>query len=92
MADKRLPAYLNVLEGRGRLHHVKKDEAGIDATRKHKFPARSIPPQEDLHRVDAHKSLKTCFSFSLVVRVTPPDGLLGTGLSTTAFTLRALGF
>ena len=29
---------------------------------------------------------------SLVVRVTPTDGLLGTGLSTTAFTLRALGF
>ncbi len=29
---------------------------------------------------------------SLVVRVTPSDGLAGAGLSTTAFTLRSLGF
>lgn len=29
-------------------------KVGIDATRKHKFPARSIPPKEDLDRVDAH--------------------------------------
>jgi hypothetical protein len=29
---------------------------GIDATRKHKFPARSIPPREDLDRVDARWS------------------------------------
>jgi len=28
-------------------------KVGIDATRKHKFPARSIPPKEDLDRVDA---------------------------------------
>ncbi len=27
---------------------------GIDATRKHTFPARSIPPKDDLDRVDAH--------------------------------------
>jgi hypothetical protein len=27
-------------------------KVGIDATRKHKFPARSIPPKEDLDRVD----------------------------------------
>ncbi len=29
-------------------------KVGIDATRKHKFPARSVPPKEDLDRVDAH--------------------------------------
>ena len=28
-------------------------KVGIDATRKHAFPARSIPPSEDLARVDA---------------------------------------
>jgi len=28
-------------------------KVGIDATRKHKFPARSIPPKEDMARVDA---------------------------------------
>jgi 4-hydroxy-3-polyprenylbenzoate decarboxylase len=28
-------------------------KVGIDATRKHTFPARSIPPPEDLARVDA---------------------------------------
>jgi len=28
-------------------------KVGIDATRKHPFPARSIPPREDLDRVDA---------------------------------------
>jgi UbiD family decarboxylase len=29
-------------------------KVGIDATRKHKFPARSIPPKEDMAKVDAH--------------------------------------
>ncbi len=29
-------------------------KVGIDATRKHKFPARSIPPKEDMNKVDAH--------------------------------------
>ncbi|MBI4456029.1 MAG: UbiD family decarboxylase [Acidobacteria bacterium] len=28
-------------------------KVGIDATRKHKFPARSIPPKEDLDKIDA---------------------------------------
>ena len=28
-------------------------KVGIDATRKHRFPARSMPPREDLERVDA---------------------------------------
>jgi UbiD family decarboxylase len=28
-------------------------KVGVDATRKHAFPARSIPPKEDLDRVDA---------------------------------------
>jgi UbiD family decarboxylase len=28
-------------------------KVGIDATRKHKFPARSIPPKEDMAKVDA---------------------------------------
>jgi UbiD family decarboxylase len=31
-------------------------KVGIDATRKHKFPARSIPPKADLDRVDAQWS------------------------------------
>jgi UbiD family decarboxylase len=31
-------------------------KVGIDATRKHKFPARSIPPRADLDRVDAQWS------------------------------------
>ena len=29
-------------------------KVGVDATCKHTFPARSVPPQEDLDRVDAH--------------------------------------
>jgi 4-hydroxy-3-polyprenylbenzoate decarboxylase len=33
---------------------VLSSKVGVDATRKHTFPARSIPPQEDLDRVDAH--------------------------------------
>lgn len=33
---------------------VLSSKVGVDATRKHKFPARSIPPQVDLDRVDAH--------------------------------------
>jgi len=32
---------------------VPSSKIGVDATRKHKFPARSIPPKEDLDRVDA---------------------------------------
>jgi 3-polyprenyl-4-hydroxybenzoate decarboxylase len=28
-------------------------KVGIDATRKHHFPARSVPPRDDLDRVDA---------------------------------------
>jgi len=31
---------------------VLSSKVGVDATRKHKFPARSIPPKEDLDRVD----------------------------------------
>ena len=33
---------------------VLSSKVGVDATRKHKFPARSVPPKEDLDRVDAH--------------------------------------
>jgi UbiD family decarboxylase len=33
---------------------VLSSKVGVDATRKHRFPARSIPPQADLDRVDAH--------------------------------------
>jgi UbiD family decarboxylase len=29
-------------------------KVGIDATRKHKFPARSVPPKEDMAKIDAH--------------------------------------
>jgi UbiD family decarboxylase len=32
---------------------VLSSKVGVDATRKHTFPARSIPPREDLDRVDA---------------------------------------
>jgi len=32
---------------------VPSSKIGVDATRKHAFPARSIPPKEDLDRVDA---------------------------------------
>ncbi|PWU24510.1 MAG: hypothetical protein C5B48_05990 [Candidatus Rokuibacteriota bacterium] len=36
--------------------HARKEvlssKVGVDATRKHKFPARSIPPQEDMERID----------------------------------------
>jgi len=32
---------------------VLSSKVGVDATRKHKFPARSIPPKEDLDRIDA---------------------------------------
>ena len=32
---------------------VLSSKVGVDATRKHTFPARSVPPQEDLDRVDA---------------------------------------
>ena len=35
-------------------HEILSSKVGVDATRKHKFPARSIPPKEDLDRVDAH--------------------------------------
>ena len=33
---------------------VLSSKVGVDATRKHRFPARSVPPKEDLDRVDAH--------------------------------------
>jgi len=33
---------------------VLSSKVGVDATRKHTFPARSVPPQQDLDRVDAH--------------------------------------
>jgi len=33
---------------------VLSSKVDVDATRKHKFPARSVPPKEDLDRVDAH--------------------------------------
>ncbi len=32
---------------------IASSKVGVDATRKHKFPARSVPPKEDLDRVDA---------------------------------------
>ena len=32
---------------------VLSSKVGVDATRKHAFPARSVPPREDLDRVDA---------------------------------------
>ncbi|PYM15126.1 MAG: hypothetical protein DMD81_15955, partial [Candidatus Rokuibacteriota bacterium] len=32
---------------------VLSSKVGVDATRKHKFPARSVPPKEDLDQVDA---------------------------------------
>ena len=32
---------------------VLSSKVGVDATRKHPFPARSIPPRADLDRVDA---------------------------------------
>jgi 3-polyprenyl-4-hydroxybenzoate decarboxylase len=35
---------------------VLSSKVGVDATRKHRFPARSIPPKEDLDRVDAQWS------------------------------------
>jgi UbiD family decarboxylase len=35
---------------------VLSSKVGVDATRKHTFPARSIPPKEDLDRVDAQWS------------------------------------
>jgi UbiD family decarboxylase len=35
---------------------VLSSKVGIDATRKHRFPARSIPPKEDLDRVDGQWS------------------------------------
>jgi 3-polyprenyl-4-hydroxybenzoate decarboxylase len=35
---------------------VLSSKVGVDATRKHTFPARSIPPQVDLDRVDAQWS------------------------------------
>ena len=31
---------------------VLSSQVGVDATHKHKFPARSIPPQEDMDRID----------------------------------------
>jgi len=37
----------------GERQFVPSSKIGVDATRKHKFPARSIPPKEDLDRVDA---------------------------------------
>jgi hypothetical protein len=32
---------------------VLSSKVGIDATRKHRFPARSIPPKDDLDRADS---------------------------------------
>jgi hypothetical protein len=36
--------------------HARKEvlssQVGVDATHKHKFPARSIPPQVDMDRID----------------------------------------
>ncbi|MBI4454270.1 MAG: UbiD family decarboxylase [Acidobacteria bacterium] len=45
-------------EHRGQFEHPDglSSKVGIDATRKHKFPTRSIPPEEDLNKVDAHWS------------------------------------
>ena len=35
---------------------VLSSKVGVDATRKHKFPALSVPPQVDMDRIDAHWS------------------------------------
>ena len=32
---------------------VLSSKVGVDATRKHTFPARSVPPKEDLDRADS---------------------------------------
>ena len=35
---------------------VLSSKVGVDATRKHKFPALSVPPRADMDRIDAHWS------------------------------------